>query len=135
MSRLSAELPALLLSLTLLSAFAGVVLPAVWSARPDRRRDAARVLGQLLAGLGPASRHTAPLAPSHGSLYTEIMSDETAAQLYHPGDVVPASGIYECDCARAHEYSTDVKGHRFPPLRHDCGGQGWRLRAATPSGA
>ncbi|MGW4303641.1 hypothetical protein [Streptomyces sp. NPDC004376] len=131
MSRFSAELPALLLSLTLLSAFVGVVLPAVWSARPDRRRDAARVLGQLLAGL----RRPAPLAPPHTALYTEIMSDETSAELYHPGDVVPASGIYECDCGRAHEYSTDVKGHRFPPLRHDCGGHGWRLKAATPSGA
>ncbi|WP_018545983.1 hypothetical protein [Streptomyces sp. LaPpAH-108] len=135
MSRLSAELPALLLSLTLLGAFVGVVLPAVWSARADRRRDAARVLGQLLAGLGPVARRGVPLAPSHSSLYTEIMSDDIAAELFHPGDVVPTSGIYECDCDRAHEYSTDVKGHRFPPLRHDCGGHGWRLKAATPSGA
>lgn len=29
--------------------------------------------------------------------------------------IVPESGIYECDCGQSHEYSTDVKGHRFPP--------------------
>jgi hypothetical protein len=31
--------------------FGGVILPAVWSRRPDRRAAAAKVLAQLLAAL------------------------------------------------------------------------------------
>ncbi|MFE9674684.1 hypothetical protein ACFYO5_11290 [Streptomyces sp. NPDC006259] len=55
-------------------------------------------------------------------------------QVYHPGEVVPQSGIYQCDCGQSHEYSTDVKGHRFPPLQNGCSGSGWKLKtAAHPS--
>lgn len=58
MSWIPGSLPALALAVFLL-VFAGVVLPAVWSARPARRHAAAAVLAQLLAALpggrkGPA---------------------------------------------------------------------------------
>lgn len=56
---------------------------------------------------------------------------ETSERLYHPGEVVPQSGIYACDCGQGHENSTDVKGHRFPPLHETCSGRGWKLK--TPS--
>ncbi|MEU6323336.1 hypothetical protein [Streptomyces sp. NPDC047009] len=60
---------------------------------------------------------------------------EDTEQVHHPGEIVPVSGIYECDCGRDHEYSTDVKGHRFPPLHQACSGSGWRLKApAHPGG-
>ncbi|GFE25938.1 hypothetical protein RB199_30385 [Streptomyces libani] len=39
------------LALIFLAVFAGVVLPAVWSSRPSRRRAAAAVLAQLLSAL------------------------------------------------------------------------------------
>ena len=48
---------------------------------------------------------------------------------YKPGETVPASGIYECDCGQGHHWSTDVQGHTFPPL--PCSGTTWRLR--TPA--
>ena len=52
--------------------------------------------------------------------------------VFHPGQIVPASGIYRCDDACDHTYeSTDVKGHRFPPLPHGCGGTGWVLERAA----
>ncbi|WP_138733042.1 hypothetical protein [Modestobacter excelsi] len=52
--------------------------------------------------------------------------------VYHPGQVVPASGIYRCDdgCGSTYE-STDVRGHRFPPLPHGCSGTGWVLEKAA----
>ncbi|MFD9794396.1 hypothetical protein ACFWXK_26015 [Streptomyces sp. NPDC059070] len=40
-----------LLALVPLALVVGVVLPAVWSTRPARRRAAAAVLGQLLAAV------------------------------------------------------------------------------------
>ncbi|MDK1348957.1 hypothetical protein QNO09_38055 [Streptomyces sp. 378] len=55
------------------------------------------------------------------------MSDES----YRPGEKVPESGIYQCDCGQSHEYSTDVKGHPFPPLPQGCSGIGWTLKTAT----
>ncbi|MFF8996321.1 hypothetical protein ACF09H_41710 [Streptomyces sp. NPDC014983] len=55
-------------------------------------------------------------------------------QTYRPGEVVPVSGIYACDCAQGHEYSTDVMGHRFPPLRSGCTGSGWKLKTAAHPG-
>jgi hypothetical protein len=52
--------------------------------------------------------------------------------VFHPGQIVPASGIYRCDTQCGHTFeSTDVKGHRFPPLPHDCPGEGWVLERAT----
>ncbi|TGN73403.1 hypothetical protein E5082_32175 [Streptomyces griseoluteus] len=54
-----------------------------------------------------------------------------APKAHHPGEIVSESGIYECDCARHHAYSTDVKGHRFPPLPDACTGNGWPLKAAA----
>ncbi|MFG2309256.1 hypothetical protein ACGFS9_11390 [Streptomyces sp. NPDC048566] len=47
---------------------------------------------------------------------------------WHPGEIVPVSGIYACDCGRGHHWSTDVKGHRFPPMPGDCTGESWSLR-------
>ncbi|MEU6812932.1 hypothetical protein ABZ920_28920 [Streptomyces sp. NPDC046831] len=55
---------------------------------------------------------------------------QASEKAHRPGQVVPVSGIYECDCGEHHRYSTDIKGHRFPPLPHDCTGSGWILRAA-----
>ncbi|WP_079133993.1 hypothetical protein [Streptomyces sp. EN23] len=57
------------------------------------------------------------------------MSDETAS--WHPGEIVPASGIYACDCGGEHHWSTDVKGHRFPPLPSGCSGRSWTLQEPT----
>jgi hypothetical protein len=63
------------------------------------------------------------------------MADQT---VFHPGQVVPVSGIYRCDNAgaeagdEAHVFeSTDVKGHRFPPVPHGCAGSGWVLERAS----
>jgi hypothetical protein len=61
--------------------------------------------------------------------------DEDTEKVHHPGEIVPLSGIYECDCRQGHEYSTDVKGHRFPPLHQACSGSGWRLKAPAHPGA
>ncbi|RZB19608.1 hypothetical protein StrepF001_12845 [Streptomyces sp. F001] len=47
MSWLTVPVPALVLALVF-SVFAGVVLPAVWSTQPARRKAAAAVLAQLL---------------------------------------------------------------------------------------
>jgi hypothetical protein len=55
------------------------------------------------------------------------------AREYHPGQVVPISGIYRCagdECDHRFE-STDVKGHRFPPLPVGCTGSGWVLERAA----
>jgi hypothetical protein len=51
---------------------------------------------------------------------------------FRPGEFVPSSGIYQCEsgCGHRHE-STDVKGHRFPPLPADCKGGRWVLEHAT----
>jgi hypothetical protein len=54
-------------------------------------------------------------------------------RIHHPGQIVPASGIYRCagtECDHVFE-STDVKGHRFPPLPSGCGGSGWVLERAA----
>ncbi|MFE0805287.1 hypothetical protein [Streptomyces sp. NPDC058812] len=59
------------------------------------------------------------------------MSD--ISELHRPGEIVPVSGIYECDCGQHHETSTDVAGHRFPPLHDGCTGNGWKLKTATSS--
>ncbi|MGW8396010.1 hypothetical protein ACWGLP_04835 [Streptomyces lydicus] len=62
------------------------------------------------------------------------MSENQAT--YRPGEVVPQSGIYECDCGKAHRWSTstDVNGHRFPPLPEDCPGGAWIMKdPAHPS--
>ena len=59
----------------------------------------------------------------------------TAQRLvFRPGQVVPLSGIYRCDKGDddRHVYeSTDVKGHRFPPLPGGCRGGGWVLERAA----
>ncbi|WP_331727157.1 hypothetical protein [Streptomyces sp. NBC_01213] len=47
---------------------------------------------------------------------------------WSPGEVVPENGIYECDCGADKHWSTDVKGHRFPPLLAGCPGAAWTLR-------
>lgn len=54
------------------------------------------------------------------------------AQRFHPGQIVPISGIYRCD-KDGHDHrfeSTDVRGHRFPPLPGGCHGA-WVLERAT----
>lgn len=58
------------------------------------------------------------------------MSDDSSTG-FPPGEIVPDSGIHECDCGQRHQYSTDVKGHRFPPLPDGCSGNGWKLKAAS----
>jgi hypothetical protein len=55
------------------------------------------------------------------------MSEE-AEKVYHPGEIVPAPGMYECDCGQRHKYHTDVR-ERFPPLPEGCRGSGWQLKA------
>ncbi|SEE49338.1 hypothetical protein SAMN05216483_6394 [Streptomyces sp. 2131.1] len=58
--------------------------------------------------------------------YTRRMGDEQ--RTWRPGEIVPESGIYECDCGAGHHWSTDVKGHRFPPLPPGCPGGAWALK-------
>ncbi len=65
--------------------------------------------------------------------YALIMNEKT--QLLHSGQKTPASGIYECDCGKGHRFSTDVEGHRLPPMPHGCQGRGWRLARATHDAA
>jgi hypothetical protein len=57
----------------------------------------------------------------------------TETTVFHPGQIVPVSGIYRCaDSGHGHELeSTDVAGHRFPPLPHGCDACGWVLAHAT----
>jgi hypothetical protein len=54
-------------------------------------------------------------------------------RVFHPGQIVPASGIYRCSGGHdGHVFeSTDVKGHRFPPLPAGCRGEGWVLERAS----
>jgi hypothetical protein len=54
---------------------------------------------------------------------------EQGSIVYHPGQIVPVSGIYGCgEDADGHRYeSTDVKGNRFPPMPAGCRGGGWVL--------
>ncbi|MFK4068192.1 hypothetical protein [Streptomyces sp. NPDC029674] len=56
-------------------------------------------------------------------------NEERGEQIFQPGEIVPESGIYECRCGQHHRYSTDVRGHRFPPPQRDCTGTGWKLKA------
>ncbi len=51
---------------------------------------------------------------------------------FKPGEIVPDSAFYQCDAACNHEYSTDVKGHRFPPLPSGCRGSHWVLKRKRP---
>jgi hypothetical protein len=62
------------------------------------------------------------------------MSD-SQEQVHHPGEIVPESGIYECDCGEHHAYSTDVRGHRFPPPNQACTGSGWKLKSSAHPGS
>jgi hypothetical protein len=59
------------------------------------------------------------------------MAEQT--HVYHPGQIVPTSGIYRCvGCGGDHVFeSTDVRGHRFPPLPAGCAGSGWVLERAA----
>ncbi|MEV8248585.1 hypothetical protein ACFWJV_29975 [Streptomyces rochei] len=58
------SVPALLLAV-FVCVFAGVVLPAIWSAQPARRRAAAAVLAQMLAVM-PGGRRTVRSANRRG---------------------------------------------------------------------
>ncbi|MFF5728227.1 hypothetical protein [[Kitasatospora] papulosa] len=51
---------------------------------------------------------------------------------WHPGEIVPESGIYECDCGAGHHWSTDVKGHRFGPAAQGRREPSGRTRTPTP---
>lgn len=63
--------------------------------------------------------------------YTSGMNND---MVYRPGEVVPETGMYECDTACGHSWSTDVQGDRFPPVPHECSGTGWKLATTTPVG-
>jgi hypothetical protein len=53
-------------------------------------------------------------------------------RVFHTGQIVPASGIYRCTGEDEHTFeSTDVRGHRFPPLPAGCRGEGWVLERAS----
>lgn len=53
-------------------------------------------------------------------------------EVHSPGQIVPVSGIYRCTGDDDHRFeSTDVKGHRFPPLPARCRGEGWVLERAA----
>jgi hypothetical protein len=58
------------------------------------------------------------------------MSDSNN-ESYRPGEQVPVSGIYECDCGQSHQTSTDIQGHTFPPLPGECSGSTWTLKTAA----
>jgi hypothetical protein len=66
---------------------------------------------------------------------TESREDQAEpGDAFRPGEIVPTSGIYECDAGCGHQWSTNVKGHRFPPMHDGCPGQAWKLTNRTPSG-
>jgi hypothetical protein len=74
-----------------------------------------------------------PVRHAGGRLgYAVRMTDTEHIQVLHPGQRVPVSGFYECDCGTGHRYSTDVAGHVLPPLPQGCSGTGWRLAEARP---
>ncbi|THA75811.1 hypothetical protein E6U81_36215 [Streptomyces sp. A0592] len=56
---------------------------------------------------------------------------------WKPREAASQSGIYACDCGTEHLWSksTDVRGHRFPPLPYDCSGQASTLRTQAHAGA
>lgn len=87
---------------------------------------------------GPAASSGAvpPAGPGVVTAYGEQERPGPAHRpVYHPGETVPASGIYECDGQGCdHQWSTNVKGHTFPPMRDGCAGQGWRMKSETPTG-
>lgn len=63
----------------------------------------------------------------------ETMRSDSDEKVFKPGEKVPTSGIYECDCDGRHPMdSTDVAGHTFPPPPQGCSGTGWKLKTATP---
>ncbi|MEV0643295.1 hypothetical protein AB0I77_52140 [Streptomyces sp. NPDC050619] len=84
MSWLTDHVPALVLALVFF-VFAGVVLPAVWSTRPARRKAAAVVLAQLLqAGrdVGGTRLSMPPSPPSAGPATT--VHRQPQVQPHHP---------------------------------------------------
>jgi hypothetical protein len=44
---------------------------------------------------------------------------------FQPGQTVPVIGNYECASGCGHRWSTNVTGHRFPPMNDGCSGYGW----------
>jgi hypothetical protein len=68
-----------------------------------------------------------------GLPYQVRMSDDSGTA-HRPGEIVAESGIYQCDCGQSHPFSTDVKGHRFPPLPEGCTGSGWKLQTPAHPG-
>lgn len=49
--------------------------------------------------------------------------------MFEPGEVVPESGLYVCDCGGQHlHWGTDMRGHRFPALPSGCTDHAWALR-------
>jgi hypothetical protein len=59
------------------------------------------------------------------------MTEDT--RIFQPGQIVPTSGIYRCTGQEDdHVFeSTDVRGHRFPPMPAECRGEGWVLERAA----
>lgn len=55
----------------------------------------------------------------------------TQDENFHPGEIVRAGGVYECDCDLKHTFSTDMKGYPFPPLPDDCDGTVWRRKSTS----
>jgi hypothetical protein len=69
------------------------------------------------------------MAATGGGTPADMTND---TDVFHPGQIVPTSGIYRCDTECGHTFeSTDVKGHRFPPLPDGCAGSGWVLEHAA----
>ena len=62
------------------------------------------------------------------------MATSKVGDVFRPGDIVPISGFYVCTVCSGtkpgHRYSTDVRGHRFPPTL--CAGGQWRLAERRP---
>lgn len=65
---------------------------------------------------------------------SEPNEQASVGDVFKPGQKVRASGIYKCDSGCGHSYSTNVKGHTFPPMDDGCSGQGWKLESKTPAG-
>jgi hypothetical protein len=100
------------------------------SATFGRSTQNSRAAGSTKVNRAKRGRPNQEESPRHAGT-AHLVTDQT--DMFRPGQIVPTSGIYRCAGGdRDHVFeSTDVKGHRFPPLPAGCSGNGWVLERAT----
>ena len=111
-------------------AFLGWFLGTEARARSQGLRKAPPALNARSGCVGPLA--LAKVVVRRQQRPKEVMKLASVGEKFKPGEVVPDSGFYECDGSCSHEYSTDVKGHRFPPVPAGCRGSNWVLKRKRP---